>query len=325
MMQTTGRVSVNWARASSTLCTSSSRFYNNQEDDPHNVLDGGNFSWWGSAANVTLVDFQIDFQTVRLIDHVFIAFGAEDGVARNAAAQFVVLSSSDGMSWQQLAGGGDTTGAKYEANVHQEGRSALCLSWAQPMQCRYIKVQFQQLATGWINHAIHQIQAWGPGDGPSAQAMMQNCRGPPTFIYATDLQQMKQALLMGTMSSKMGLNPWNAPPLPQFAPVVQVVPQQQVVLPVVAPAPQQMGKPAEKTEEEKWKEEKARQNAHAAKRQKGMCMGCAAAMAALPCCFCLAYVIGENAGEIADGAAGAAEGVGDVAGQIGGCLESLFK
>ncbi|CAD7951048.1 unnamed protein product [Amoebophrya sp. A120] len=319
MTMTTGRVSVNWARAQSTLCSSSSRFYGNQEDDPHNVLDGGNFSWWGSAANVPLVDFQLDFQTVRLIDHVFVAFGAEDGVARNAALQFVVLSSSDGLAWQQLAAGGDTTGMKYEANIHQEGKSALCLSWPTPMQCRFIKIQFQQLATGWINHALHQVQCWGPGDGPSAQAMMQNCRGPPTFIYATDLMGMKDALLRGTMSSKMGMNPWNAPPLPQqFVQMVQPVQPVQIQM---AGGPQQVGAPAVDPEEEKRRkeqEEKDKANAHAHARQQGMCMGICGALAVLPCCFCLAHVIGENSDQIGDAA-------GDAAGGCVQLIESIFK
>mmetsp|Transcript_3885 Transcript_3885/g.9455 ORF Transcript_3885/g.9455 Transcript_3885/m.9455 type:complete len:327 (-) Transcript_3885:491-1471(-) len=324
----TGRVSVNWARAQSTLCSASSRFYGNNEDDPHNVLDGGNWSWWGSAANVPLVDFQLDFQTVRLIDHVFIAFGADDGVCRNAALQFVVLSSADGMAWQQLAAGGDTTGMKYEATVHQEGKSALCLSWPTPMQCRFVKVQFQQLATGWINHAIQQIQCWGPGDGPSAHAMMQNCRGPPTFIYATDLMQMKDALLRGTMSSKMGMNPWNAPPLPQVGMVQMVQPMQMVQPAAPAPAPQPIGKTAEQLEAERQAAHKAemkRQNEHAAKRQQGMFMGCLATLAVVPCCFCLAHLVSENADGLADAAGGVGDAAGDAAGGCMEAIEGLFK
>ncbi|CAD7951050.1 unnamed protein product [Amoebophrya sp. A120] len=198
-----------------------------KDDEPNNVLDGSNFSWWGSAANVfqTAVEFKLDFQTNRYIEHLYLAFGGEDGVARNASVDMTVSSSTDGVNWNGAWGKigareAATVNDKYEGvnNGHKLHVSALCppvvVSPGKPVECRFIKIEFHQLPVGWMHHGLHQVQCWGPGDLASAQGMMQSCRGQPTFIYAVDEAGMQDALLRGTMASKSTVNAWSPPTLP---------------------------------------------------------------------------------------------------------------
>jgi hypothetical protein len=57
--------------------------------------------------------------------------------------------------------------------------------------------------------------------------------GSPSFMYAVDFAGMKDALMRGTMSSKMGTNDWTPP-------AISGAPMKMVMVPVGAPAQQGM-------------------------------------------------------------------------------------
>lgn len=50
-----------------------------------------------------------------------------------------------------------------------------------------------------------------------------------------------------------------------------------------------------------------------------------ATLAVVPCCFCLAHLVSENADGLADAAGGVGDAAGDAAGGCMEAIEGLFK
>jgi hypothetical protein len=165
---------INWARLPTAYASATSRWNNTDAEDPQNLIDGTNDTWWSSAAGTDACEIRIDLGFVCPVEKIDILWGDDNGRIRPCSKRFDVEVSIDGHFWHRIHRTDTANGIGVGPWLGRDGPAYLPdqdvlqytttnITTKAEMFARYITVQLHQRAPRWANHAISQIQVYGYG------------------------------------------------------------------------------------------------------------------------------------------------------------------
>ena len=161
----------NWARMTCAKVAATSRWNNTEKEDPNNLIDGSNDTWWSSAQGVNHCEIRIDLGYVCPIEKIDVLWGDDNGRIRPCSKRFeIFLSKTDaarpGSVFQNNT---DNVGEGWNGNdgpVYLPDRDVLqytttSVTLKGESLARFVTLKLYERAPRWANHAISQIQIYG--------------------------------------------------------------------------------------------------------------------------------------------------------------------
>ena len=163
---------INWARFPCASATATSRWNNTEDEDPNNILDGKDSTWWSSAS---IQDCRIDIDLGQIVplEHIDILWGDDNGRVRPRSMTFTVETSACGRKFdimKRFNNNNDTLNRWRADNFNvQYGTRYDILDYTTTRvttheRCaRYVRICLEERTPRWANHAITQINIYGFG------------------------------------------------------------------------------------------------------------------------------------------------------------------
>ena len=176
---------VNWARSCRASAKATSRWNNTEDEDPNNMLDGKDSTWW-SSASIQDCHIDIDLGQVVPVEHIDILWGDDNGRVRPRSMTFAIETSACGRKFdivQRFNNDNDTLNRWRADNFNaQYGTRYDILDYTTTRattneRCtRYVRIHLQERTPRWANHAITQINIYG--FGRKNESFVENQRDP---------------------------------------------------------------------------------------------------------------------------------------------------